>query len=78
MIGKTEMVKGFEFDLTEMLAVDARLKGMKLIFRQPRWAVDPVYLLNSEGVIMQEWDYVPSMGQVDDACRLINASPPTN
>lgn len=71
MIGRTEMARGFESDLTNMLPVDAMLKGFSLILRDPRTRPDPVYLRDRDGIIRQQWDYVPSMGEVDGACRLI-------
>lgn len=64
-----EMVSGRREDLTKMLSVHAWLKGMKLTFVDPRWRQDPVYLLDGKGNIIREWEHVPSIGEVDDACE---------
>lgn len=64
----TEMVKGRQEDLTKMLPVDAWLRGLTLLLVEPRDDADPVYLIGSHGVI-QTWDYIPSIGEVDDACK---------
>lgn len=63
-----EMVRGRQEDLTNMLPVDAWLKGLDLILVDPMFYADPVYLLGRHGVI-RVWDYVPSVGEVDDACK---------
>ena len=65
-----EMVRGRQVDLTKMLPVDAWLRGLTLILVDPKYYADPVYLIGSHGVI-REWDYVPSLGEVDDACKNI-------
>lgn len=64
-----EMVRGPREDLTHMLSVDAWLKGMTLTFVDPRYRQDPVYLLDEKGNILREWEYLPSIGEVDDACE---------
>jgi hypothetical protein len=63
------MVSGRKEDITRMLPVDARLKDMALVFVNPRDRQDPVYLLDSTGAIIREWEYIPSLGEVDDACN---------
>jgi hypothetical protein len=75
-IARTEvdMVKGGEWNLTSMLPIEAYQKGLRLILRDPRHQPDPVYLLDSDGIIRKQWDYVPTMGEVDDACRQVLAS----
>lgn len=73
-IGETKMVSGREHDLSKMLPMDARDKGMQLIEREPQFEEDPVYLLDSDGIIQKRWDYIPSMGEVDDACQMAGKS----
>ena len=68
-----KMVSGRTEDITKMLPVDAWLRGMILVLVRPRDDDDPVYLIGSHGVI-REWEYVPSIGEVDDACKEIIAS----
>jgi hypothetical protein len=68
-IGETKMVNGREHDLTNMLSTDDRDRGLRLIERQPYEREDPVYLIDSDGIIQKRWDYIPSMGEVDDACK---------
>jgi hypothetical protein len=63
-----EMVRGRQEDLTSMLPVDAWLRGLSLILVDPKYYVDPVYLLGNHGVI-QEWDYIPSLAELDEACK---------
>lgn len=63
-----KMVSGREEDITKMLPVDAWLMGLNLILVDPRFYADPVYLIGRHGVI-REWEHVPSIGEVDDACR---------
>lgn len=70
-IGETQMVSGFEWDLTRMVPIDAYHKGLRLILRDPRSRPDPVYLLDSDGIILKQWDYIPNMGEVDDACSSV-------
>lgn len=64
-----KMVSGGHEDLTPMLSVDAWLKGMTLTLVDPRYRPDPVYLLDKSGNILREWEYVPWIGEVDDACE---------
>jgi hypothetical protein len=64
-----KMVNGRKEDITRMLPIDARLKDMRLILVDPRYRQDPVYLLNSTGDIVREWEYIPWLGEVDDACK---------
>jgi len=66
-----EMVRGRQEDLTRMLPVDAWLRGLNLTLVDPKHYADPVYLIGSHGVI-RAWDYIPTMGEVDDACKNIN------
>lgn len=66
-----EMVKGRQEDLTKMLPVDAWLRGLSLILVDPKYYADPVYLMGRHGVI-HVWDYIPSVGEVDDACKNVN------
>lgn len=54
-----------------MLPVDARLRGMELTFEEPLYSPDPVYLRDRDGRTLREWRYIPSLGEVDDACREI-------
>jgi hypothetical protein len=72
MIGETKMASGKEEDLTSMVPIDAYQKGMRLILRDPMYQPDPVYLLDKDGVIIEQWEHIPSIGEVDDACNLRN------
>lgn len=63
------MVRGREEDLSKMVPIDAHLKGMTLVLVDPRYQQDPVYLVDRDGKAIHEWPYVPTMGEVDDACR---------
>jgi hypothetical protein len=68
-----KMASGRQESITKMLPVDAWLGGLSLILVNPRFYVDPVYLIGRHGII-RVWEYVPSIGEVDDACREIIAS----
>jgi len=64
-----KMVRGRQEDLTRMLSTDAYLKDMTLLFVDPGGQPDPVYLLDRYGNPIQEWPYIPSIGEVDDASK---------
>jgi hypothetical protein len=64
-----KMVSGTHEDITPMLSVGAWLKGMTLTLVDPPYRPDPVYLLDKSGNILREWEYVPWIGEVDDACE---------
>lgn len=72
MIRAPEMKRGEEENLTKMLPVEARVRNCRLVLRRPFNDPDPVYLLDSQGNVLREWEYVPSMGEVDDACKLLS------
>ena len=64
-----KMVRGRQVDITPMLPVDAWLRDMGLMLVLPYEDQDPVYLLDSSGTPIREWPYIPSMGEIDDACE---------
>jgi hypothetical protein len=66
-----KMVRGWHQDLSHMLPVDAWLRRMRLTLVDPKQQADPVYLIDPDGRPVREWDYIPSMAEIDDACRKV-------
>lgn len=63
-------------DLTDMLPTQAYNKGMTLTWWQPealQIATDPV-ILELKGRELHRWDYTPSLAEVFEICRQLEAS----
>lgn len=55
-----------EEDISRMLPTEAVYRGVRL-----RWWLDdgdPVALYDRKGAVLRQWDYVPSLGEVFEAC----------
>lgn len=63
-------------DLTRMLPVEAYYRGMTLTWWQPealQIATDPV-ILKLRGREIYRWDYIPSLTEVFEVCRQLEAN----
>jgi len=64
-------IKDYE-DLSHMLPTDACHKGMTLTWWRPE-ATDPV-ILDHRGRELHRWDYTPSLAEVFEVCRRLEAN----
>lgn len=62
-------------NITEMLPVEAWLKGLRLLVMTPtEWIKDhTIRLTDSNGHAIREWYYTPSLGEIDDVCKEVLA-----
>lgn len=56
-------------DISDMLPINAYLKGFSLEWEKR--VLDPVYLYDRAGQTIHVWDYVPSLGEVDEVCQAL-------
>jgi hypothetical protein len=56
--------------LTNRLPIDAWLKGWRLIYDTVRYRTCGLFQLKDEhGNVMHEWNYSPSLAELDDVCN---------
>ena len=55
--------------LSHKLPFEASREGWSLTFSNPVNDPDPVFLRDHDGHLLHEWDYVPSLSELDEVCQ---------
>lgn len=58
-------------DISRLLPAAAYLKSWNLTWLEME--IDPVYLRSEQGKDLYEWDYIPSLTEVDEVCAELGA-----